>query len=403
MKNIIIIILLAFTSNLSFSQGSDKDFKSVYNKVNEQNIFVIEDEDKETFSKDSAEIVEMKGLLNFLNDYIKDERSLNGDAGFSFSGSENDLNNLFDLGVSGSMDMGAYPSELDFNLQIQTTIQNGFFSENLSNVDMSYDFHPYIPKAEKKSDGLWLENFLFIKRFNNSFLGIEQRYETGAGVIFNFYSKKLTQAGNDNQADLDNIPKYDIYGNDLRRCLETCYLKESVLDLNENDIDVLVNTRERFSRTNRKQYSKLRLALLVGFYYELEQAFAENEILFNQKDSIMNVAFDATNKLRWEIRPSLTWQPKDGYKLKIYPFFKLPIGNVFDTTNPDDKLYDYFLDFYTSLQIDIEDNFFISLNYRLMYDNAPRRIFLQQNDGSFVLLTGQKQHSNYTISLNFAF
>ncbi|MCB0663295.1 MAG: hypothetical protein KDC24_11180, partial [Saprospiraceae bacterium] len=319
-------------------------------------------------------------------------------------------------GVNANMSKGAYPYEFDFAINVQTTIQNGQFQENLSDIDVSFDFHPIVPDINKemertdgkRRDGLWLESFAFVKRFNNSFLGIEQRYETGVGFIFNFFSKnKLTRTGIANRKAMEEIPKYDVYGDDLARCLEECYVKKSILQLSQFEAQAISNTRERYQRSNFKKYSKWRTGLLVGVYYELEDALAANEILLNGETTQLTVDFEATNKIRLELRPIFSFQPKDGYKLKIYPYFKLPVGApnsvVVSPEGVRDVRYDWFLDAQSSFDIRLEDGFSISFLYRLFYDNAPKRAFVQQNDGTYTLLVGQKVHSNFGVAFNFGF
>ncbi|MEL6924442.1 MAG: hypothetical protein AAFO94_10380 [Bacteroidota bacterium] len=141
-------------------------------------------------------------------------------------------------------------------------------------------------------------------------------------------------------------------------------------------------------------------------YYELEQAIASNEVNFNGVDTLLTESFAPTNKLRWEVRPTIVWQPRDKYKLRIYPYFKMPLGVVNSIVREgtlSDTRYDYFVDMLSSFEIQVEDNFTVALNYRIMYDNAPKRRYLQQRDGSFVLLAGQRRHDNFGISLRFGF
>ncbi len=389
------------------AQNTDKEFFKVYKRINAQRIFHIDKSDLSTYYLDSLEVVEMQSLLEFYNTYLNQEHKLNGKAGFSFNGNESDINKFFRIGVSGKIDKGVYPSELDFDLNVLTTIQNGVFQENFSDIDVSFDFHPYRPAAESKNDGLWLENYVFVTRFNNNFLGIEQRYETGLGFVFNLYSKnKLTQNGIANNHKLNKIPRYEIYGDDLKRCLEECYLKKSILKITEHESKTIINTRERYARSNIKKYSQLRLALLLGIQYELEKSMATNEINFNSVDTLLTEEFEATNKIRWQVRPSITWQPTDKYKLKIYPFFKMPIGNQYSVVRQGalvDRRYDYFVYLISSFSIQVDDNFQIALNYRMLYDNAPKRKYIQQNDGSYILLVGQKHNSTYGISFAFGF
>lgn len=409
LKNISLLILLfsLFSWTSSIAQNTDKEFIKVYQRINSQRIFIKNNKNIKEYYRDSLEVVEMQQLLKFYKNYLNKEHSLKGSAGFSFSGNENDINNLYRIGVIGRIKKGAYPNEFDFNLNVQTTIQNGTFQESLSDIDVSYDFHPLIPKVNSKNDGLWLENYVFIKRFNNNFLGIQQRYETGAGVIFNFYSKNhLTEKGKKNVKALQQIPQYDIYNGDLKRCLNECYLKKSVLGITESEIETIVNTRERYFRSNIKKESKLRLALLIGLYYELEEAFAQNIFYDGQQDSLISIPFKATNKLRWEIRPSIVWQPKSNYRFKIYPYFKLPFGNGYDIVSHDDLIdrrYDYFMDLITSLEILVEKNISINIHYRLLYDNTPKRLYLQNSLGNYVLFSGQKRNAQFGLSIHYNF
>ena len=40
---------------------------------------------------------------------------------------------------------------------------------------------------------------------------------------------------------------------------------------------------------------------------------------------------------------------------------------------------------------------------RYLYDNAPKRRFLEQLDNTFVLLSGQRKHTTFGVSINFGF
>jgi hypothetical protein len=403
----LILVSMLLISTLLFAQNTDKDFNNAYERIHSQKFFALNPSDPLEYSRDSMEVVEIHQLLGTLKEYMDGEHDLHGKAGFVFSGNESDISSLFKIGANANMSKGAYPYEFDFSINVQTTIQDGAFQENLSDIDVSFDFHPYIPDASSEKDGLWLENFVFLKRFNNNFLGIEQRYETGMGFIFNFYSKnKLTASGSANESALAKIPQYEVYGDDLVRCLNECYVKNSVMGISEAESKIISNTRERYRRSNVKQYAKFRTGMLVGLYYELEQSLARNIVNFNGMDTLLERSFDATNKLRLEIRPIISWQPKDRYRLKIYPYFKLPIGtpnSIVSQGNLEDVRYDWFLDMVSSFDIKLEENFTISFQYRLFYDNAPKRAYIQQEDGTYALLVGQKRHSNFGVAFGFGF
>lgn len=400
------LFIVFFTCTYTLqAQYTDKDFTVVYNKINGQKFYQL-DRSADNYFKDSTEIIEINQLLQFLNTFLNQELKLNGRGSFNFGGNESDLNNLFRIGVGASIDKGLYPFELDFSTGIQTIVQNGVFQENLSDIDISVDFHPIIPKIDAKNDGLWLENYVFVKRFNDAFLGIEQRYEVGGGFTFNFFNSNLTKSGKDNETALNSKPTYNVYGEDLIRCMESCFKTKNILSLTSSETETISNTRERYLRANKKKYSKLRLAMLVGLNYEIEKAQAQNIVRLNGRDTLLQRSFDATNRLRWQIRPTIKWQPKDGYTFRLYPYLKLPLGNMYDTVIEDgnmDKRFDYFLDLHSSFDIAIEKNFSIRIFYRLLYDNAPKRAFIKQEEATYVLLEGQTKHSAFGVSLNFGF
>ena len=84
----------------------------------------------------------------------------------------------------------------------------------------------------------------------------------------------------------------------------------------------------------------------------------------------------------------------------------MPLGEFYSEVRQGDlvdRRYDYFVDMISSFEIKVEDNFSVNIFYRLFYDNAPKRKYIQQEDNSYVLLVGQQQHSNFGISFSFGF
>jgi len=120
----------------------------------------------------------------------------------------------------------------------------------------------------------------------------------------------------------------------------------------------------------------------------------------------MSFPFKPTNRPYGEIRPGIVWKPKDKYKLKIYPFLKIPLDRIKDKVSEgalSDIRTDYFIDFQSSFTIAIEDNFEIGIYYNMLYDNTPYRLYLKQLDNSFILFSGENKRSSFGINLNFGF
>lgn len=447
-KTLLLIWIYCFQIVNLHSQATDQDFKDVYKSINSKkgNAIYLNPLDS-NFTSKTAIIKETFQLLDFLNEFMDNEHRLNGKGSFSFSGNETTSGNLYKVGAGVNIDQGVYPYELDFSTNVQTLLKDGILQENVSDIDISFDFHPHTPSADARIakynakidalhkeqpvdqigqenkqyllekylkkieqseplNGLWLENYIVGKRYSDGFLGIDERYELGGGFIFSFFSKALTQKGNRNRDELNRKPSYSFQGEDLIRCLTSCAPIHNVLMLSNAETQVLSETRARYLVSNQKQYSQLRLSLLIGAYYELEKVTATNTILFNGKDTSLSYDFKPTNKLRGEIRPGFVWRPKDKYKLKIYPFMKFPLDRIYNIVREgnliDDRL-DYYMDLFSSLDIQIENNFSINIFYRMIYDNAPSRIFLKQLDHSFVLLSAEKKRSSFGIGLSFGF
>lgn len=393
MKRILLIFCFAY-----FSYGSSySQVQPIMDKVLQL---------KGALKNDSAGLIIVDSLLSnlkFYRDFEKNESVLNGKAKFGLLGNESSLNNISTINAGVEIDNGLYPYEFDLSANFQTNINNGKLVENISNVDISFDYHPLT------NNGLWLESFIFMSRFNNSFLGIDQRYETGGGLVFNLFSKEdLTDSGTNNEARLVNIPTCEINGKNLIVCYaDRCTPINNEYKITESEIEELDKVRTKYRNHNIKKYSKLRVALLLGVYYENEKAKAENKINFNGVDTLFSIPFDATYKLRWEIRPTIVYKPSDIFTLKLYPYFKLPLFNKLEKVIYNDSVfderYDAFFDIKASIGASINKNLKFEIVYRYFKDMAPKRAYIVNDSNIPELVVGQTQNSFYNINFSFEF
>ncbi|MBK8956755.1 MAG: hypothetical protein IPM34_14545 [Saprospiraceae bacterium] len=440
--------LFCFFITKSFAQVSDRDFSEVYKSIIlKKSRIQWAAFDTSTRKEDSTLMEETQLLLDDLNVFMEEEHRLNGNGKFAFSGNETKSGNLFKVDAGISMDKGIYPYELDFSTNLQTQLKDGTFQENVSDIDISFDFHPIVPdpgKRKKKyeekirelktemtqpgvyveeyqreinkyelkmeepatGNGLWLENYVYAKRFSDDFLGIDNNYAVGGGFIFSLFSKALTDKGIKNRDEMNRKPSYELHGGDLVRCLQNCTPIHNALKLSESELEIISKTRTRYLISNRKQYSKFRFSFLIGAFYELEKTTLNQLVNFNQVDTTISHTFSPTNTIRWEIRPGLVWKPKDKYKFKLYTFVNFPFDN-FDEVTTDGTLtdvrLDYFMDIQTSFDIKIEDHFNVGIYYRMIYDNAPNSLILTESNGSKLLVLGEKRRDSFGISLSFDF
>lgn len=442
------ISMISLVSIVGNAQTTDKEFEELYKNINAKKHLLSAINQKDSSVVNDLQLANKTyALLDNLYEFMNREHRLNGKGYFDFAGNETKKNSVYRFGTGISIDQGLYPYELDFSADVQTLLNDGVFVANESNIDISFDFHPYVPQPESKigrydakikelqlntnpteiekenneyllkkyqrkidkaydANGLWLENYIIAKRFSDGYLGIESRYEIGGGFIFSLYSGAMTKKGRTTRDEI--IPKSigKPKEQDIIHSLKALTPAHNLLQLSPADIEVISDSRSRYLIANKKQNSKLRLTLLLGSFYKVEKTIIENTIKFNGKDTSITFDVNPTNRFESVVRLGLVWKPKDKYKLKIYPLLILPfdrIKNVVEQDGYKDERLDYFFYFNSALDIEVEKRFSISLFYRYFYDNAPSRVFLKQLDNTYVLLMGEQKKSSFGMGLNFDF
>lgn len=343
--------------------------------------------------KHKSEVDSLLRSIAFYEAYEAQESKLNGRVQFGFTGNASEYTNIYRISAGMKIDHGMYPYQLDMSSSFQTLIANGESQENLSDIDISFDYHP------KVGNGLWLEHYVLLKRFNNTYLGIDQRYEAGTGLVLNWYStSSLTPTGQNNADQLASLPAYKMQGNNLWACYDdACRISGANTYLSPIDVNHIENVRWRYSRSNIKSHAKLRLALLIGVYNETEQA----RVVHPQGSR----AFPTTNKLRWEVRPTLVYRPNDIYTLRLNPYFKFPLQKWYDDVvyadGKIDRRVDKFYDLQARLTASISSRVQCSIVYRYLKDFAPKRYYQDQGPNA-QLIVGQDAHSFYQLNFGFS-
>lgn len=388
-------ILIVLISTSSLLHGQIQDIAN--------NVLLLRAE-KSLSDEQRFELDTLWKALDFYRKFEQRETRLNGRAAFGFTGNASDLNQIFKIHAGVSIDKGLYPLELDLKSNYQTVIKNGVFEENVSDIDISMDYHPRV------GNGLFLETFVFLKRFNNTYLGIDQRFEAGTGVIFNLYStENLTPTGAKNRNNLSKLRKYQLVDGSLWKCYHACTNIGSLgkYKLSTDQIQAIDSKRYDYDKANKKKYAKWRIALLVGVYYENEKARLERQILFNEVPTVFNTAFNTTNKLRWELRPTIVYKPDDIFTFRLYPYFKFPLTQVYDIVRYDeqtfDKRLDQFYDIQASMSMRIHRNIAVGIRYRYLRDLAPKRMYLLDANNLPTLIIGQEYNNYYNIDFSFGF
>jgi len=314
----------------------------------------------------------------------KDKKSFSGRAivGFDGATTRNEEDSKFEFDGGISMDWDIYPGQLDFFTSYGITFGGGTLQESVSKIDVSYDhLHPNV------MDGQFLENYVYVNRSSNGYLGVDQRYEIGGGIILNHYIGRMIASG---EGQFESSWSHKKNAEDMGGMIQ-----EQFPDLSRAKYRSLRSEYLEGYNKYRKSNSKLRLGLLAGMYFELEQ----NTVL----DSI---TLDAATSFRMTLRPTVDIHLNKGWKLKIRPYFKLPVpwdwNNVVVSPNGDkDVRADYYIDMSVSLFSKLPGGMVgIGFRYGIIYDNAPARTWYKLSDDSYKLLVNNDLHQSFKVALS---
>jgi hypothetical protein len=85
---------------------------------------------------------------------------------------EREPKELSKLNLNSSVSKGFYPNELTFITDSNFQLEDGAVKENVTKLLLNYEY--FLRQ--------WLEGYLFVERFSDSYLSIQQRYEIGTGI-----------------------------------------------------------------------------------------------------------------------------------------------------------------------------------------------------------------------------
>ncbi len=407
-KQTLTLLVLFFLSTTSFLAAQevvrDMTFKLTGLSPN-----VVNDDDSKKLIKNFWK------KIKFLDKYERKQSKFKGEASFGFSGDETDNNDLYKLNGGIKVSRGIYPGELEFSSTLGVVLNNKKFNEDVSNIFIAYDYHPRV------GDSLFMENFAFVSRFTDAFLGVEQRYEAGAGVIFSFWSKNnLTNEG---EKELNGLKVFKIDTSDFvdkQSLWAICNNKVCVPlkdeDLKKEDVQKLKNVENETRLSIQKLFSKVRVGLLIGVLVETEKVSFTDSLDTETERISREVDFDASQKLRWELRPTFDLQ-QNRWSLKIRPYFKFPAPwrwyeYEVNKDSKESKKFDYRIDLTTALTIKLTEDHTqnksvaLEFSYNLYFDNAPNRQFLtglNNPAGEPLLFSAGRLHQVYRMGAKVGF
>lgn len=372
MRMFYILILLALQSNLFAQSDALNKAIDIVNEVISTNA---------STSKDSLKVY-LKNLEAIKT--LKAQKSFSGKAIIGFNGetTRDEGNSLFNLFGGINLDWDLYPGELDFYTAFGVTYTDGKLQENVSRIDISYDY-----LQTNVSNGLLLENYVYINRTTDAYLGFDQRYELGGGIILNHWINRLI-------APNDELLSKPIKTEQEIQSWNSILSDNSQFD--EDDFDALQTDFKEAYNKNRVANSKLRLALLAGIFFELEKA-------------TVNDTYDLPTvyHFRWALRPTMDIHLRDGWKMSLRPYIKLPMpwewqDKVVSENGLTSARADLLVDFSATLSTKLlSKRVEIGFTYNILFDNAPPRIYVEE-DNQTTLAINNDLHQSFRMNMSIS-
>ncbi len=393
-NNLLTLFVILFNTTIASAQS---DLIKLQDKINKYPIdsayLNINKKEKENFEKFWDVFQKIRNKESALN-------KVGGEVGFGFFGNDSEDENAFTINGGISVSQGIFPQEFEFSTLMNIQVEDGQFKENLSDLRVTYDRF-----LKSKNDFLW-EGFAFINRRSDEFLGLNSRYEIGGGIIIAYWRKKLLKR------ERKDIKKFDtssinlfIHKTDSTKvCYELEDCKGELVGLDANDVDNFSKAQKRIKNSIIKNKSPFRGGALIGLFYEAESISHSDSLDTNIGKRYYEEEFDATNKLRWEIRPTLDFKLSPYVKIKIRPYFIMPMPWEWTAEVNGKKKVDYRIDFPFSLQTNYK-KMNIGFDYIFYYDNTPKSKLLAplSPDNNPLYLTSNDNRHFYNMRVSYKF
>lgn len=429
MKTFSYLFFLICSIQVSIGQTS---LEKVYGKIVSDPVFFI--------NKDTATVNNYKKVMNYVKSLGKIENEMDKlslKISFNLNGNNTEDVKSYIFTTQAAITKDFYPYNLDLEASISSQFYNGVLQENISNYHIGLDFFlkrdkesiRNIPNKDYntlKSD-LTYEGYVYADRYANQYLAIAQRYEIGGGIIFNFFSatqteekitksgalldhdydddyfKGLTLKGTDELKKLYNASKIKLEKDKIVFCDKECSSLPKFKGQTTTDGSVLKKAHRKVSNALKKKYSKFRLALLTGIFYEIEKGNANDSVVVADIMQYKTEEIATTNFLRWQLRPTFEYKT-DKFSFKLKSYFKMPMPwnwhSVVIKEDEESKKFDYLIDGQASLAYVIDKKFSIGLNVRHIYDNAPKRVYSTSIEGN-PLISASNNHTFFNFGLTY--
>jgi len=299
-----------------------------------------------------------KSLLSGLKmwrDVLSDLNGMTFTIGAGYMGDASSDRELNKLDVNASVAKSGYPNDLKFDfsssIQLKSSSTKTDYLENVTTLRLSYE-HFLMP------------NFMaygFVERFTDTYLSIQQRYETGVGVKGEF-NIGLTETGRAKVKDVIAFGKTAAEG----RAQNATGGEDltAALAVDEGQIRNTVIALQ-------KKYAFLTAGLACTTLAEIERASID------LPDGTSKL-IDPRRRFRLALRPSMTLRPSEGLSIKWQTYFKMPaFGSTRAIAFDGTTRYDLRTDTFITIKYDLPKTpawarrVSLVIDYKYFFDNLP--------------------------------
>lgn len=370
-------------------------------------------------------------FFKFLSTKDEELNRFNISVGAGFKGDRAGEKELFKLDIESEISKGIYPNEFRFKAGATTQLKNDTLQEDVTRLMVNYDHH-FKP---------WLQVYGFVERFSNSYLSIQQRYETGGGISFELDLLNTTKKINNELDTIGNKSEKDYkkYRNIYENMTEKVYKKfRDYLDnlddspphkklmidtkLLRSKLEDLEKEEKRIKQAFKKKHAKLSVGLAMTLFSELERAKIEaffDEIKEENGEQVIQEATEPTpilldeeQKFRFVLRPSVVIRPTDDLTLMGYKYFKCPLGSPYKNGGKRDYRTDALIRAELVLKKDAgwANKVSLIIEYQRHYDNSPPRLpqsIIDDYENAVKILRGEgiaeNTHEEFKFALKISF
>jgi len=275
--------------------------------------------------------------------------------GAGYYGDANAKSEIDKLDINASLAKSGYPNDLKFDFASSIQLKNSGvktnYLENVTSLLLSYE-HLLLPN---------LKAYGFVERFTDTYLSIQQRYETGVGVKGEF-EIGVTESGRKKIKDVLEFGKIVAEGQAQKMAGG-----EDVTSALAVDQDQIRDTVIAI----KKKYAVLAVGLALTTMAEIERASID------MPDG-SSTLIDPRRRFRVALRPGLTFRPSEGLSIKWQTYFKLPaFGPTRSVAFDGTTRYDMRTDTFVTIKYDLPKSpawarrVSLLIDYKYYFDNVP--------------------------------